>query len=89
MSAPAGATAGRIHVIVSTDTDLLALRTAIEGLPSGFPAVSAATTWAPGGMQARRRVASRDCTRAASHPVRASGLMARISTRKSRGNRSR
>ncbi len=38
---------GRIHVIVSTDTDLLALRTAIESLPEGFPVVSASTTWAP------------------------------------------
>ncbi|MDA8359701.1 MAG: cobaltochelatase subunit CobN [Actinomycetota bacterium] len=47
MSSPAEATTGRIHVIVSTDTDLLALRTAIESLPSGFPAVTAATTWAP------------------------------------------
>ncbi len=46
MSAPAEMTAGRIHVIVSTDTDLLALRTAIESLPNGFPAVTAATTWA-------------------------------------------
>ena len=40
------ATAGRIHVIVSTHTDLLALRTAVEGLPKGFRRVSAATTWA-------------------------------------------
>ena len=47
MSAPGEPTAGRIHVILSTDTDLLALRTAVEGLPDGFPAVTAATTWAP------------------------------------------
>ncbi len=47
MSAPAEAKPGRIHVIVSTDTDLLALRTAVESLPVGFPAVTAATTWAP------------------------------------------
>jgi cobaltochelatase CobN len=39
--------AGRIHVILSTDTDLLALRTAVEGLPAGFPPVTATTTWAP------------------------------------------
>ena len=43
MSSPAEATTGRIHVIVSTDTDLLALRTAIESLPVGFPAVTADT----------------------------------------------
>ncbi len=47
MNGPAEVTTGRIHVIVSTDTDLLALRTAIESLPDGFPAVTAATTWAP------------------------------------------
>ncbi|MDA8292428.1 MAG: cobaltochelatase subunit CobN, partial [Actinomycetota bacterium] len=47
MSAPHGARSGRLHVVVSTDTDLLALRTAVEALPAGFPAVTAATTWAP------------------------------------------
>jgi cobaltochelatase CobN len=36
---------GRIHLILSTDTELLALRTAVENLPEGFPAVTAATTW--------------------------------------------
>ena len=46
MSTPAPA-AGRIHVIVSTNTDLLALRAAVESLPKGFRAVSAATTWVP------------------------------------------
>ncbi len=46
MTAPAEVRTGRIHVIVSTDTDLLALRTAIESLPNGFPVVTAAPTWA-------------------------------------------
>jgi cobaltochelatase CobN len=44
VSAPAAP--DRIHVIVSTSTDLLALRAAVESLPKGFRAVSAATTWA-------------------------------------------
>ena len=39
-------TTGRIHVIVSTDTDLLSLRTAVEGLPDGFRPVTASTIWA-------------------------------------------
>jgi cobaltochelatase CobN len=33
-------------VVLSTDTELLALRAAVEGLPEGFPGVTAATTWA-------------------------------------------
>jgi len=37
---------GRIHVIFSTDTDLLCLRTAVEALPEGFRPVTATTTWA-------------------------------------------
>ncbi|MCU4186270.1 cobaltochelatase subunit CobN [Acidiferrimicrobium sp. IK] len=35
-----------IKLILTTDTEILALRTAVEGLPEGFPAVTAATTWA-------------------------------------------
>jgi cobaltochelatase CobN len=38
---------GRIHIILSTDTEILALRSAVEALPDGFPAVTASTTWAP------------------------------------------
>ncbi len=36
-----------IKLILTTDTEILALRTAVEGLPAGFPAVTATTTWAP------------------------------------------
>lgn len=43
---PAAEPTGRIHTILSTDTEVLALRTAVEALPDGFPAVTASTTWA-------------------------------------------
>jgi cobaltochelatase CobN len=35
-----------IRLVLSTDTEVLALRTAIEALPAGFGPVTAATTWA-------------------------------------------
>ena len=35
-----------IRLVLSTDTEVLALRTAVEGLPAGFGRVTAATTWA-------------------------------------------
>ncbi|HEY1733859.1 MAG TPA: cobaltochelatase subunit CobN, partial [Acidimicrobiales bacterium] len=40
-----------IRLVLSTDTEVLALRTAVEALPAGFPPVTATTTWSedPGG----------------------------------------
>jgi cobaltochelatase CobN len=35
-----------IRLVFSTDTEVLALRTAVEALPEGFPRVTATTTWA-------------------------------------------
>jgi cobaltochelatase CobN len=35
-----------IRFVLSTDTEVLALRTAVEGLPDGFGRVTATTTWA-------------------------------------------
>ena len=47
MSAAHEAAARRIHVILSSDTDLLALRSAIESLPNRFPSITASTIASP------------------------------------------